>query len=63
MIVSRNSDNTNNAFNVNNNGYVNNDNNVDNANGVRPVFYLKSNITLTGGEGIDGSVDKPYRVN
>ncbi len=36
---------------------------VTSAYGVRPVFYLNSSITLSDGDGIDGSVDKPYRVN
>ena len=45
MIVSRNSNNTDNAFNVNNNGYVNN-NNVDNANGVRPRDLYKVPVNI-----------------
>ncbi len=30
--------------------------------GVRPVFYLKSSVTLSGGDDIDGSDAHPYKV-
>ena len=29
---------------------------------VRPVFYLKSDVKIEGGEGIDGSASNPFRV-
>ena len=45
-IISRRSDNTNNAFPVNSTGYVNGNNNVNNTNAVRPDLYSSSSIRL-----------------
>ncbi len=51
------------AFYVNNTGYMHWDNEIyGHAFGVRPVFYLKSSVTLSGDESIDGSDAHPYRV-
>ncbi len=60
--ISRHSNNTVRAFLVAGGGYVSNGT-VDNAYGVRPVFYLNSSVTLSDGEGIDGSQSKPFKVS
>ncbi len=61
--ISHYSDDTDDAFSVDNRGFVYDGDYVDNAYGVRPVFYLNSSVTLSGGNGIDGSVNNPYKVN
>ncbi len=60
--ISRYSNRTGYAFNVYYYGYVD-DRGVGRAGGVRPVFYLNSSVTLSDGNGIDGSVGKPYKVS
>jgi len=47
------------VFLVSNYGYVSSDYSSGNASGVRPTFYLKSNINITGGS---GTFDDPYTV-
>ncbi len=61
--ISRVSVSTNYAFNVGYSGYVDGGDFVDDAYGVRPVFYLNSSVTLSGGDGIDGSQSKPFKVS
>ena len=59
--ISRNSNYINDVFNVYDHGFVSGGL-VNYAYGVRPVFYLKSNVTLSGDGDIDGSDFKPYKV-
>ena len=57
--ISRNSDDTSNAFGVYFTGLVNNSS-VDNVDhGVRPSFYLESSVEFSSG---DGTIDSPYRI-
>ena len=58
--ISRYSDNTNNAFFVLSTGDLGHDSYVSFIYGVRPVFYLKSNVTIIGG---DGSQNFPFRLS
>ena len=48
-----------NAFYVNDSGYVNNGNNTLFGFGLRPTFYLKSSVYVTGGT---GTFDDPYTI-
>ena len=50
MVISRNSDNTNNAFNVNSTGGVRSDT-VTNSYAVRPSFNLESSVKYVSGSG------------
>ena len=50
------------AFGVKGQGDVDSSNDVGCSSGVRPVFYLNSNVTLSGDNGIDGSSGHPYKV-
>lgn len=59
MVISRNSDNTNNAFNVNSTGNVNN-NNVTNSYAVRPVFNLEMSVNFVSGS---GTMQNPIRIS
>ena len=45
---------------INSNGSVNGDYNMDNDRSVRPVFYLTSDIKITGGT---GAIDDPYIIS
>ena len=57
--ISRNSDDSNDAFGVNDNGNVSN-NTVNGSNGVRPSFNLESSVKYVSGS---GSMSDPVRVN
>ncbi len=62
--LSRDSSNSNFAFTVYYAGDVDSSNGVSsNSSGVRPVLYLTSDVKLGGGDGIDGSQSKPYKVS
>ncbi len=51
------------AINVANEGHLGSDNGVYNVSyGVRPVFYLKSDVKLVNDNNIDGSMDHPFRL-
>ena len=51
------------AFIISSSGNVDGDNWVYGLEAIRPVFYLNSDVKITADNGIDGSENKPYRIN
>ena len=58
--ISRDADDSSNAFNVNNTGYVDSNNVGNDAYGVRPVFNLSSSVNYASGS---GTAADPILVN
>ena len=59
LTISRRDGTSNSIFGVNSNGYIS-DLFVSNGRGVRPVFYLNTDVEII--EGHAGTVSDPYRI-